>query len=163
MYRYAPLATAGVMLALLFPPGNALADDGTVSPPEAGTFQGELYVNSTSGSGCLDASGDVFIGSMSFGGLSAATDYLRFLETGPNAGLDSVYTLYVKSGKGTKSPSGTFTWTGSGVGGSWSESGTFTGTVTEIGTHAFVLQLTVKYSSCTENLNIPLVRTGVNQ
>lgn len=162
MYRYGLSATACVLLMLLIPQGNAMARD-LATAPEAGTFQGQLYVNSASGSGCLDASGDVFIGSMSFGGLSATTDYLRFLETGPNAAFDSLYTLTVKSGKGTISPSGSFAWTGNGIGGSWSETGTFTSTITEITNHAFVLQLVVKYGSCTEDLNIPLVRIGANQ
>jgi hypothetical protein len=143
---------------------NAAVASDTVTAPESGTFQGEVYVQSVSGSGCLDKAGFVYIGSMSYAGLSGATDILRALETGNNFAVNSVQTLAVKSGKGTTHPSGDLTWTGAGIGGSWSVTGTFTATVTEIGTHSFVLQLKETYSGCSEeDLNIPLSRIGVNQ
>lgn len=162
MNTAATWAAGCVVLMLLFPQGGVMASERT-SAPESGTFQGEIYVQSVSGSGCLDKAGYVFVASLSFPGLGGTSYVLRGLETGDNAAFVSIQSLTVKSGKGTTTPSGDLTWTGAGVGGSWSETGTFSGTVTEIGTHAFVLQLTEKYSSCTENLNIPLARIGVNQ
>jgi len=141
----------------------AVASD-TVTAPESGTFQGEVYVQSVSGSGCLDKAGFIYIGSMSYPGLSGATAYLRALETGNNFAVNSVQTLGIKTGKGTTHPSGDLTWTGAGIGGSWSVTGTFSATVVEIGTHSFVLQLQESYSGCSEeDLNIPLSRIGVNQ
>ena len=97
-------AASAFALAILGVPNGALAY--LASAPQSGTFQAQLYVNSTGGSGCLDAKDDVFLGSMSFAGLNGTTHYLRLLETGPGAAFDSVYTLTVKSGKGTTTPSG---------------------------------------------------------
>jgi len=156
-------AISAVAFAILGVPNAAVAHD-TTSAPDAGTYQGEVYVQSVSGSGCLDKAGFVYIASMSYGGLSGTTDYLRALETGSNLAVDSVQALTVKSGKGTTHPAGNLTWTGAGVGASWNETGTFSATITEIGTHTFVLQLTESYSGCTEeDINIPLARIGPNQ
>jgi hypothetical protein len=157
------VVTCALPFAILGVSNAAVASD-KPSAPDSGTYQGEVYVQSVSGSGCLDKAGFVFIGSMSFPGLSGTTYSLRALETGSNFAVASVQTLTVKSGKGTTHPSGSLAWTGSGVGGSWSVTGTFAATVTEIGTHTFVLQLKESYSGCTEeDLNIPLARIGVNQ
>lgn len=157
-------ATCAAACALAFfgPLNGAIASE-PVSAPESGTFQGEVYVDSASGTGCLDKAGYAFIGSLSFPGMSGTTYTLRALETGSGVAFVSVQTLTVKSGKGTTSPSGSLSWVGGGVGGSWTENGTFTSTIAEIGTHAFVLQLTEKYSGCTEDINVPLARIGVNQ
>ena len=134
------------------------------SAPEAGTYEAEVYVQSVSGGGCLDSAGFTFIGELSFGGLSNGTQYLRLPETGINLAVASIQTLTVKSGKGTTNMSGSLSWTGSGFGSSWTESGTFSETITEIGSHAFVMKLTDAYSGCTaETMNISLVRTGANQ
>lgn len=156
-------AACAFAFAMLGLPNGALAHDmGTA--PESGTYQFELYVQSASGAGCLDKAGYVFIGSMSFAGLGGSKHYLRALETGSNFAVDSVQTLAVTGGKGTTNLSGNLTWTGAGIGGSWSESGTFSATVTEIGTHTFAMALKETYSGCTsEDINLALVRTGVNQ
>ena len=162
MLKTATCAMTCVVLALLLPDGGAVASERN-SAPSSGTYQGEVFVNSVTGSGCLDKAGYAFIASMSFPGLSGTTWYLRALETGGNFAVESQQTLTVRSGKGSLSPGGSMLWDGSGIGDSWSESGTFTSSVTEIGTHAFVLALTEKYGSCTEVLNIPLARIGVDQ
>lgn len=154
---------AGCAFAILGLSNGAVADE-WASAPVSGTYEAEIYVQSVSGTGCLDKAGFTFIGELSFAGLSGSKHYLRALETGTNFAVDSVQTLAVTHGKGTTSLSGTLTWTGNGVGGSWSESGTFSATVTEIGGHTFVMQMTDVYSGCTaEVLNIALVRMGANQ
>lgn len=155
-------AAIGAACAFAILPVGAIARD-TVSAPEAGTYEALVYVQSAT-SGCLDKAGFAFVGSMSFSGLGGTTHYLRALETGDNVSLVSVQTLTVKSGKGTTTPSGSLAWTGGGVGGSWSENGTFSATVTELGTHAFVIQLKESYSGCSdEQLNVSLARIGANQ
>jgi hypothetical protein len=148
--------------ALLGFANGALAFDGTVEA-ESGSYLGEVYVNSVSGSGCLDKAGYAFIAEVSYPGIKGTAVSVRALETGTDFAVNSTFALTITGGKGGLSPSGTYTWTGSGVGGSWSESGDFTSTITEISTHALVLQLSVKYGSCTEGLNIPLARMGLNQ
>ena len=162
MMKPATIAAA-CAFAILGPSNGAVASDWATAP-DSGTYQAEIYVQSVSGSGCLDKAGFAFIGEMSFAGLGGAKHYLRALETGIDFAVDSVQTLTVKSGKGTTSLSGSLTWTGNGVGGSWSETGTFSATVTEIGAHAFVMQMKDTYSGCSaENLNVALVRMGANQ
>jgi len=158
-------ATWGIACAsaLLVASHGAVASN-MASAPQSGTYQALLYVQSASGSGCLDAAGFAYTGSMSFGGLSATKNYLRALETGNNFAVDSLQTLNVTSGAGTTHPSGNLVWTGAGVGGSWNVSGSFSGTITEISTHAFVLQLKETYTGCSsEDINVSLVRIGVNQ
>lgn len=154
---------AACTLAFLGPLNGAIASDVPTSAPEAGTYQGEVYVQSVSGSGCLDKAGFVFIASMGFSGMKGPTWYLRALETGSGLGLLSVQTLTLTAGRGTTTPSGDLAWTGDGVGGSWNETGTFAGTITEIGTHGFAIELSEKYSGCSEDLIIPLARIGLNQ
>ena len=85
------LATWGIACAsaLLVASHGAVASD-RVSAPQSGTYQALLYVQSVSGSGCLDMAGFVFTGSMSFGGLSATKNYLRALETGDNFAVDAL-------------------------------------------------------------------------
>ena len=157
-----PTIAAAFAFATLSLSNDAIASDlGTA--PEAGTYQALLYVQSAT-AGCIDKAGFAFTGSMSFGGLSASKDYLRALETGNNFAVDSIQTLTVTGGKGTTQLSGSFVWTGSGIGGGWTENGTFSAMVTEIGTHAFILQLKETYSGCTaEDINVSLVRIGANQ
>jgi len=164
MMKLATVAAVCTVAILDLPTGAAAHD--WASAPQAGTYQALLYVQSVSGGGCLDQAGFAFTGSMSFSGLGGTTQYLRWLETGNNFSVASIQTLTVKSGKGTTHPSGGLAWTGAGIGtGGWSFTGdTFSATVTEIGTHAFVLQLKEAYSGCTaENINVALVRIGANQ
>ena len=148
--------------ALLLASQGAVAGD-RASAPQSGTYEALLYVQSAA-KGCLDIAQNAFIGSMSFGGLSATKNYLRALETGPSTSIDSLQTLNVTSGAGTTHPSGGLVWTGAGIGGSWSVNGSFSATITEISTHAFVLQLKETYTGCSEeDINVSLVRIGVNQ
>src|SRR5215472_15833382 len=111
MYKFGTWVVSSVVLILLLPQGGAMARDLSAAP-ESGTFEAQVDVDSVTGSGCLDKGGYVFVGSMSFPGLSGTTYYLRALETGSNFGVDSLQTLTVTGGKGTTSPTGTFTWTG---------------------------------------------------
>jgi hypothetical protein len=75
----------------------------------------------------------------------------------------SEQTLTTTKGKGTINLSGTLAWTGGGIGTSWSYTGTWFATITEIGSHAFAMLLSESYADCTEELNLSLVKTGVNQ
>ena len=141
----------------------AFTSDDMASAPESGTYSAQIYIQSAD-SGCLDKAGFVFIGEASFAGLSGATHYLRFPETGSNLAIVSAQTLTVTNGKGTTHLSGKLVWTGNGIGESWNYSGTFSATVTEIGTHAFVMQMKESYTGCAEeDSNISLVRMGVDQ
>jgi hypothetical protein len=141
----------------------AIASDDTVAAPATGTYDAQLYVQ-TADTGCLDRAGYVFVGEASFSGLGGGIHYLRMPETGNNLAFVSTQTLTVTSGKGTTSLGGKLTWTGTGIGESWNYTGTFTATITEIGTHAFVMQLKEAYNGCAaEESNISLVRTGLNQ
>jgi hypothetical protein len=141
----------------------AFTSENTVSAPESGTYNAQVYIQSAD-SGCLDKAGFVFIGEASFAGLGGATHYLRIPETGSNLAIVSVQTLTVTSGKGTTHLNGKLVWTGNGFGESWNYSGTFSATVTEIGTHAFVMQMKESYTGCTEeDSNISLVRIGADQ
>jgi len=159
--------TTIALLALLAASTCAIASD-EASAPEAGTYAASIFVDSISSGYCLDSAGAHFAGGVSYGGLSATTDYVRIPITAKSKALVSVQTLTVTSGKGTLRPSGKFTWTGNGFGGGgWSLSGTFQAQITEIGTHAFALQIGETYmngyGSCMEVLNISLVRMGANQ
>ena len=141
----------------------AIASDETVAEPETGSYDSQLYVQSAA-TGCLDRAGYVYVGEASFSGLSGATHALRFPETGNNIAFVSTQILTVTSGKGTTNLGGKLTWTGAGIGESWNYTGTFTATITEIGTHSFVMQLKEIYNGCaSEEYNISLVRTGGNQ
>src|SRR2546423_6307396 len=96
---------AGCAFAIVGLSNGALASE-WASAPEAGTYQALLYVQSVSGSGCIDKAGFAFTGSMSFAGLSGSTHYMRALEIGNNFAVDSIQTLTVTSGKGTTHLSG---------------------------------------------------------
>jgi hypothetical protein len=161
MMKPATLAAAS-LVAILGLSNGAVARD-WVDAPQAGTYQALVYVQSATG-GCLDKAGFAFVGSMSYSGFGGVTHYLRALQTGSNYAVVSVQTLTVKVGKGTTHPSGNLAWTGGGVGNSWNVGGTFSASVTEIGTHAFVLQLKESYNGCSEeDINVSLARIGANQ
>lgn len=133
------------------------------SAPESGTYAANVYVESTKGS-CLDGLDSQYPAIMYFGGLSSATNYIKIPISGSGVGMVSVQTLTTKSGKGTVNQSGSFTWVGNGFGeNGWNENGTFTETITEIGTQSFAMKLTDVYATCTETIDVALVRTGANQ
>ena len=108
--------------------------------------------------------GATYFGEVSFGGLSAGTQYIRMPLAGNGLAVTSVQTLTVTSGQGTTHLSGSLGWTGTGVGDSWNVSGSFSATVTEVGGRAFDMQMTESYASCSnEKFNVSLVRMGPNQ
>lgn len=144
---------------------GAFAGYQTTLPPESGTYAASVYVESAKGS-CLDGAQSQYSAIVNFAGLSSVTNYIKIPITAypKSLAMVSVQTLTTKSGKGTDNQSGTFTWVGSGFGeNGWSENGNYTETITEIGTHTFAMKITDTYSSCTETIDVALVRTGVNQ
>ena len=157
LIRLAPIAALCAMFG-----SSALARD-EASAPESGTYMVLVYVQSA-GNGCLDVTGNTYVGEVSFGGLNAGTQIIRFPLAANGLAVVSAQTWTVKSGKGTTHLSGSLTWTGVGVGNSWSVTGTFSATVTEVGTHAFVMQTTQSYDTCSnEKFNYSLVRMGADQ
>lgn len=156
------IITSGLTVAMLGVSSGALAFDRTTAPV-SGTYEAELYIQSAS-SGCLDKAGFAFVGEMSFPNLSGSTWALRALESGSNYLVDSIQVLSIKTGKGTTKLTGDLTWTGAGVGDSWSKTGTFSATVTEVDGHDFVVQLDEAYTGCSaEDINVELTRVGAEQ
>lgn len=144
---------------------GAFAGFQTTLPPESGTYAVSVYVESAKG-GCLDLAQTQYSAVVNFGGLASVTTYIKIPITAypKSLAMVSVQTLTTKTGKGTDSQSGTFTWVGNGFGeNGWSENGNYTETITEIGTHTFAMKLTDTYASCVETIDVALVRTGVNQ
>jgi hypothetical protein len=140
----------------------ALAADEPAAPV-SGTYAALIYVQSA-GSGCLDVTGATYVGEVSFAGLSAGTQYIRIPLSGNGLAVVSAQTWTVTGGKGTTHLSGKLAWTGTGVGDSWNVSGTFSATVTEVAPHAFAMQTTESYDTCSnEKFNYTLIRTGPNQ
>jgi hypothetical protein len=145
------------------------ANQSTPSPPApaptAGTYVGLLAVPSANGSGCVMGANSQVISEVSFAGLKGRTLYVRVPYSASSNGtlveLVSVETLTFTSGIGTLSPSGTFDWVGTGSA-SWNVSGSFTASITEVGTHAFMLNLAETYSNCTQTQAVSLARTGVD-
>jgi hypothetical protein len=133
----------------------------TVEPPDSGTYIGLSYVPSADGNGCVMGSGSQVIAEVSFGGLSGKTLFIRYPYSSSNGALVSVQTVTLTSGLGTLSPSGTFTWTGTGAY-TWDVSGSYSATITEVGTHAFILNVTSTYTNCTETQSLSLARTGTD-
>ena len=133
--------------------------------PISGTYVGLASVPSAQGNGCVLGAGSQVISEVSFPGLRGKTLYIRIpysaYSNGELVQLVSVETLTLADGIGTLSPSGTFVWTGTGSA-SWDVSGSFTASITEVGTHAFMLNVTETYSNCTETEAISLARTGVD-
>ena len=155
--RLAPITALCAMFA-----SCAFARDESTAPV-SGTYAGLVYVQSA-GSGCLDVTGNTYVGEVSFGGLSAGTQYIRIPLAANGLAVSSVQTWTVTGGKGTTKLSGTLAWTGAGVGNSWSVTGTFSATVTEVGAHVFDMQTTQSYDTCTnEKFNYSLVRMGPDQ
>lgn len=151
------------LAALLIESTSAFASDATTAP-DAGTYSGGIYVSSTSGTDCLDRSGDAYFTEVSFSGLSGSKHYIHMPLVGSPGAVVSAVTITVKSGKGTTNLGGTLAWTGNGVGGNWDVTGTFSATITEVGAHAFVMQAKLSYTNCTEeDWNVSLVRMGTYQ
>ena len=133
----------------------------TTEAPDAGTYVGMAYVSSADGTGCVMGSGSQVFAEVSFGGLSGKTMFIRFPYSGSNGAVASVETMTVTGGRGSLSPSGTLTWVGTGAY-NWNVSGTFTTSITEVGTHAFLLNVTDTYPNCTETQSLSLARTGTD-
>lgn len=130
--------------------------------PQPGAYAASIYVASTAGSGCLDSMGTIYAGVLNYGGLDDNHGGLR-VPLGAQ-GVVSVQALTVKTGLGTLTPSGTFSWkisngqSGQTIPGDWSAK------LAVVDTVSFVAHITEHYNNgCTESLTVSLTRVGPQQ
>lgn len=156
--------TAAILAAICAAFGTCATAHAAASPPDSGSYTGEVYVYSTNGDKtCIDHGGDTFTGQESYAGLSGAIDYIRVPVIGGSP-IISVQELKITKGIGTTGPSGNLAWTGTGTTSQvWNVTGTFSETITEVGTHTFLAEIAESYSTCTENLWLSLARVSANQ
>lgn len=142
--------------------GQAVAGE-PAPAPISGTYAANVSIDSTYGTGCYDSSATQFAGEVSYNGLAGTTAVIRIPLADSGQADISTQIFKITAGAGTTHPSGTFTWTGKGVGFSWNVSGTFAVTITEVDAHDFVLANVEKYTNCQEDQIISLVRFGPEQ
>ena len=146
--------------ALIIGPSTAL--NAAPSPP-AGTYAANVFVQSATGTGCVDSTNGTFVDAeVSYGGLSAKRLVIRIPLAGPDATFTWRQILTITGGAGTLNPTGTVAFAGIGAI-SWSMQGTFSATVNELDSHDFGMQISETYPDCSEKLQISLVRFGPNQ
>ena len=143
--------------------GICTSASGAVQAPYAGAYLASFYVQYANGNlNCLDVTGEQYRASVSYSGLGGTTNYIRMPFLGNYEAAEYVWQFTVTRGAGTLAPSGDFNWHNRPYHDEYA-SGKFSASIMEVGTHAFLMQLSESYDGCYENVNVSLVRVSGDQ